>query len=282
MSSSSSSFFRPLQHLNTVSELYPMAWKHLEQLLGSRGKSIPDWPSWCFMPLARWYSIVNADVGVDKVTDFNLISEMGRLAAIGAWRYSQGCYRFDDDLFKAVFATELSGDLSADVLYRLPEWCVYIETPGIGWLDTKLYGFWAHLEWDINSGRAELRLLLDTERALLAFPVHLGNWSLAEAVFRMVNEASRQSTLIHKSPLMRAVERDVLLSKQLMPLISFLLYICSDEPDITGLQPWKPFFPEPVRTKSGWRLLPPDKPTIWRVGDQPGAMLKTCKKTFNV
>ena len=134
MSSGSSGCFRPLQHLNAVTELYPMAWNHLEQLLCSRGQSIPDWPSWCFMPMARWYSIVSVNDGIDKVKVFDLIGEMGRLAAIGAWRYSQGCYRFDDDLFKAVSSTELSGDLSADVLYRLPEWCVYIKTPGMEWL----------------------------------------------------------------------------------------------------------------------------------------------------
>ena len=67
-----------------------------------------------------------------------------------------------------------------------------------------------------------------------------------------------------------SIERDVLLSKQLMPLISLLLYISSDEPGITGNRPWEPYYPVPVRTKSGWRLLSPNQPTIWRVGGQPG------------
>ena len=59
----------------------------------------------------------------------NRVPDVGLLAAIGTWRYSQGIYRFDDSVYEALRDTVPSGDMPVDVLYRLPEWCVYIETP---------------------------------------------------------------------------------------------------------------------------------------------------------
>ena len=38
------------------------------------------------------------------------------------------------------------------LLYRPPEWCVDIETPGRIWEGRTLHGFWAHLEWKDGGG----------------------------------------------------------------------------------------------------------------------------------
>lgn len=80
---------RPINHLNTASKLYPKAWKHVEDMLQDKGNGLPDWPDWCFMPLAGWYAIVSADAGVQTL-DATLIFDVARLGAIGTWRYSQG------------------------------------------------------------------------------------------------------------------------------------------------------------------------------------------------
>ena len=90
---------------------------------------------------------------------------MARLGALAAWRPTQGIYRFDSSLYNAVIDTPLTGDLPCEILHRMPEWCVYVETPGLRWLGAGLYGFFAHMEWDAGTGREELRLLLDSEVA---------------------------------------------------------------------------------------------------------------------
>ena len=82
-----------------------------------------------------------------------MISDVARLAALGAWRVTQGIYRFDPDLYLAIIETSVDGDLPHDVLYRMPEWCVYVETPGMLWLGVQLHGFFAHLESDAKSSR---------------------------------------------------------------------------------------------------------------------------------
>ena len=180
---------RPQMHLIAAGHLYPKAWRQADQFRADRGKSgLPPWPSWCYLPMAAWYAIVSEGKGP---LPLDRIGDVGRLAALGSWRVTQGVYRFDQDLYEAVRGTPLEGDLPAAILYRLPEWCVYVETPGMQ--DGRLHGFFAHLEWDAKTGRHELRLLLDQEDLLIPLPIHIGAWPLEEAMRRVGAEAAAQS-----------------------------------------------------------------------------------------
>ncbi len=263
------SISRPTGHLRAAGRLYPRAWKMVDEFRAARGSGLPKWPAWCFMPMAGWYAIISADLGGGKIPA-NIGMDIGRLAGVGTWRYSQGIYRFDPDILSALWDTQIAGDIPADVLLRLPEWCMYIETPGGDWCGQALYGFFVHLEWDANDQRHELRLLLDTEQLLLPFPVHIGEWSLEIAVQRAINESTRH---IPVGALMElpSTEQVKQLSECLMPMINLVLYLCSDEPDFGSGK--KPRRPQAKRTKQGWRLFPPARPTIWSVGERIGKTL---------
>lgn len=261
---------RPKQHLITIARKYPGAWRQVDELRASRGKDLPDWPEWCYLPLAGWYAIVSAATGVDRI-DLRDISAVGRLAALGTWRMTQSIYRFDPDLLAALVSTPVEGDLPAELFYRLPEWCVYIETPGQQWNAIPLYGFFAHMEWDVNTGRDELRLVLDAEDALHPIPIHIGQWPLAEAMQRAVVEAKRQA--VYDGSTAMAASLPPTLDFQIEPLISVLLYLCSENVEI-GPGTDYPHNPEPKRTKKGWRLFASDKTRTWDVGVRTGAALR--------
>jgi hypothetical protein len=142
---------RPQMHLAAAGKLYPNAWRQAEKFRADRGRAgLSAWPSWCYLPMAAWYAIVSEGKGP---LGLELVGDVGRLAAVGTWRVTQGVYRFDQDLYEAVRSTPLEGDLPAAILYRLPEWCVYIETTGMQ--GGRLHGFFAHLEWDANTGRRD-------------------------------------------------------------------------------------------------------------------------------
>jgi hypothetical protein len=261
---------RSVNHLNAAGKMYPRAWQQIDIFRSSRGLDLPDWPNWCFLPLAAWYAIVSegGDMPLDRIPD------VGRLAAIGTWRYSQGVYRFDPSVYESLRDMVPSGDMPVDVLYRLPEWSVYIETPGTNWFDEQLHGFWAHLEYDINSQKPELRLLLDTESELVVMPIHMGKWTLTEAVDRAMAETARQAARININ--MPPAPSDAL-AAQIYGLVSLVLYLCSDEPEIDderepGVAPTRP---APKRTKAGWRLFPAKRPRIWSVGNDLGEQLRS-------
>lgn len=256
---------RPCEHLITAGKLYPAAWKQAEHFRSIRGRDVPDWPEWCFLPMAGWYSIVSSAVGAERLAH-TIAGDIGRLAALGAWRMTQGIYRFDQTLYDEIKSTPITGDLPCSVLYHLPEWCTYIETPGLQFGHTALYGLFAHLEYDVNDGRHELRLLLDLEDALIPVPIHIGEWPLEEALHRMLEEASK-----HGPPLPDDFSME--LKPHLEPIVSLVLYVCSEASDIENGER-RPRKPRPVKTKAGMRIFAPDRPNIWDVGARLGAALR--------
>lgn len=262
----------PSEHLYGAGQMYPAAWKQVELFRAGKGADgMPDWPDWCFLPLGGWHAIVSER----RYMAFERVADVARLAAIGTWRYSQGVYRFDPDVYAAIRSTELTGDLPAEVLFRLPEWCVYIETPGARWFDDELAGFWAHLEHDANTGRPELRLMLNSADALTAVIVHIGDWPLAEAVQRSIDEAASQAAL-HGIAFSAPAGMATALAAEVTGMVSLLLYICSDEPEIDD-ERVPGDFPRrarPVRTKKGWRIFPAPRVRTWRIGAQLGRQLR--------
>ena len=258
---------RPRDHLAVAGKLYPDAWKIADEFRADRSGP-HDWPGWCYLPVGGWYAIVSG--GADSVP-LDLIGDVGRLAALGAWRATQGIYRFDPALYSAIIDTPVDGDLPHDILYRLPEWCVYIETPDMTWFDVPLHGFFAHLEHDANTGRPEVRLLLETAHDLTPIPLHLGPWSLSESIARMHDVASIHSMSTGLGPMPAGATG--VLRTSVEPLISLLLYLCSKNAEI-GDGTRLPAYPAPTRTKKGWRMFPPDKPTTWNVGVRIGSALR--------
>ena len=266
---------RPREQLITAAKLYPKAWVQSDEMRADRGAGLPDWPQWCYLPLAGWYSIVSADACVQRLGP-DRIADVARLAAIGSWRATQGIYRFDPALYAAVVDTPVDGDIPSQVLYQMPEWCVYIETPGLEWAGAPLHGAWVHLESDANTGRTELRLLTDSDLGPFAIVLHLGAWSLAESINRAMAESSRQARRNGLSDIadnLDSVDVATTMRPVIEPIMSLLLYLCSQNAEI-GDGTIRPTNPQPTRTKRGPRLFAPDSPTTWDIGVRIGAALR--------
>ena len=122
-------YLRPGNILHSFSRLYPDAWKQVDEFRASR-RELGDWPDWCFLPLAGIYAIVSKGKTLQSPNQAHYI---GILRALAAWRVSQGIYRFDPTTYDALWKTTVTGDIPTDVLFHLPEWCVYIPTPDQTW-----------------------------------------------------------------------------------------------------------------------------------------------------
>jgi len=261
---------RPRNHLAAAGKLYPNAWRLVDELRADRGKPpLPNWPDWCFLPLAGIYWIICQDAGTDRVPPEQAL-DIARLGALAAWRVGQGIYRFDQDLYQELIKTPVIGNIPCAALLHLPEWCVYVETPEFDWGGTELYGFWAHLEWDATDGRAELRLLLDTEISLTPFPLHLVEGDLDAAIDAALRVA-RQQSVMHAYPALPPPPEGF--RESFEPLLSLLLYLCAENAEI-GDGSRTPARPKPKNTKKGWRLFPADKPATWEVGLRLGSALR--------
>jgi len=242
------------------------------------------------MPLAGAFAIVSAEAdsqGISLTSEegFPLMNDIGIIGALAAWRVTQGVYRFDPDVYNAVIDTPITGDLPQNILFNLPEWCVYIETPGLSFMSMPLSGFFAYLEYDANDTRKELRLVLDHtmpehERSrLMSKTIHLGPWSLLESVQKAMQEAGQQAKAMYGSnahiPL--PPEAAEYIQENFTPLVSLLLYICSVNSEI-GEGDRRPVRPRSKKTKKGVRIFPPNQVTTWDVGIRMGAALRRAKE----
>ncbi len=263
---------RPAKIVGTYGRFYPDAWKQVDEFRAKR-KELGNWPDWCFLPLAGTSAIVSK---AKTLQSPNQAHHIGILGALAAWRVTQGIYRFDPTLFDALWTTSVTGDIPGEVLFHLPEWCVYIPTPARTWQGAALNGFFAHLESDLNARRTELRLLLDVTSAagdqLEVIPIQLGKGGVAAGVEAMMKAAARQFPVTMYTP-DGVVER---LSSDVSPLVSLVLYLCSEAAEIKGTGGGNrvPARPKPQKTKKGMRIFPPEHPSRWEVGFHLGADLR--------
>lgn len=266
---------RALTHLHDYATRYPGAWRAFEAMRAARGAELPDWPDWCYLPLSGAYAVVS-DGG--DAPPLARMADVAALGALGAWRMTKGIYRYDPDIQGALWGTPVTGELPGELLLRLPEWCVYIELAGREVLGERVHGFFAHLESDANDGRRELRLLLDTDAGLWPLPVHLGGtleaglaavWS--EAAVQAARHAARGFDLPARligdaADRAAGLERD--LPGAIAPLVSLVLYLCSERPDIRGAG--VPGNPAPKRVKGGERVFAAPGVRTWDVAVRLG------------
>lgn len=269
--------FNPQVLLVGYNKKYSSAWRRADEFRADRGKDLPDWPAWCFLPLAGWYAIVCEAQGVSSLP-MHMVSDMEALAALGSWRPSQDIYRFDGELYSALVSTPLEGDIPCSILYHFPVWCAYIETPSLEYHGMEMRGFFAHLENDARSGAHELRLLLDMGEHLSALPIHLGQWSLAESLHRLISIAENNALHAGISAQDIAGMREEMLQGMdtIRACVNLVLYLCADCPDARGPlgTSYTRGYPRSKKTKGGWRLFPPPKPTIWHMGEAVGEAIR--------
>lgn len=266
----------PSELLQGTRRKYDGLTSKVNLLRTGRGQDgLPDWPKWCFMPMGGWAAICLEEVRISNA------NEVAELSAVGTWQYTQGVYTFNDDLQAALLDSELNGDLPTEVFYRLPEWCLYVDTQGL-YLEgykQELAGFFVHLEWDVNRNTPELRLLLNFKTGLIPVPIPLGRWTLDEAFEKAGNTALDNAPEGSKELMESLFEKYGNPWIQAMPdikrILSLVLYICSDEPEIDserepGISPKNP---AEKRTKKGWRLFPAEKIRTWHIGETIGRTL---------
>ncbi len=270
---------RPREIMRAVAGIYPDAWSRYDQARRDRGRSLPDWPDWCFCPMAMAYAIASHGAPVHAPPPDML--HVAALAAMAPWRMSQVIYQFDPELAESLVTTPVD-KIPTEVVYGLPQWCVYVDTtnlelPTVG----PIAGFFAHLEYDVNQHHPELRLLVDMGSdnllGMAPMPLHIDKPTLVEAIQRTKDEARRHA--VNQGFTMALGEIDRIGEQEsidaIAPLLSLVLYLCSDQPD-TDRRP--PDNPSPVKTRRGWKLFPASNPTEIRVGANIGAKIRSAAK----
>lgn len=141
----------------------------LDMCRANRGKAgFPKWPTWCLLPMGAAGRVVRSLLQVER-TRYVAVSGNGKrdstldaaneIAALYAWWQGKGIYYFDDDLAEALLETENTDALPVEALMHPPEWGVCVVVPQKLQPLLGCSAFIAHLQWHIEEGKRELRVV---------------------------------------------------------------------------------------------------------------------------
>ncbi|SES28876.1 hypothetical protein SAMN05216188_13080 [Lentzea xinjiangensis] len=270
---------------------YPDALATAGRLRESQHGRQLSWPSWCWPPMAGFHAYLTGK-GVFPAL------ELGRVTALTLWRLGRGVYVPDtevaDNAAGTLHATTSGGAAAWDraVLLRvqdwarLPEWCCYLSFPS-GFerredVDAVLApaGVFVHLEHDHNTGRPELRLLLDIDGTwdnLIPIPVYLDRPTLgaaladAGAVTQAVQAGHIGADVRSLAGPTRTDAVSGLIAWNVLPLALSLI-----DPDARFAGPTSPgTVPAPAQRHAGGLWKPAPATTQWNITYRsPGPHLK--------
>lgn len=214
------------------------------------------------------------------------------LHLFGAWRNTLGIYRIDKDILSDIVKSTIPNDTPSSIFSRLPEWCVYVELPHdydvnitTDAHNSRLLGFWALFDYQNVSSKPRLALNLvpNLKQMVNATfdqyqPIQLfidDNLTVEQSI----NDWYKQ---VYNSN-MDGITANIASSLDLQfakTLLSLLLFLCAEEPDISNIL-GEPINKDALRlpkyrvNKKTGVFIPPDKPTIYDIGKRLGGEIRT-------
>lgn len=254
-------------YLSQYHRKYPNAWKQFDEFRALKSSNAGfDWQEWCFCPLGAAHAVISQAEGIAPLS---IPPESGILGGLAAWRATQGIYCFDETVFEAVWQTAISGEIPVEILYHLPEWCLYIETPGKFFGNEKLDGFFVYLNYDRPNNQDELRFVFDVGHHLIPFPLHLSKLTVWESLQSVAHGLSYNGEKLNVDPI-HNLETWRELKSAIEPLLSLTLYICTQLSEIPDFENRSP----PNYNPKKRRIYPPEKPLVWDVAYRLGAAIR--------
>ncbi|ABE46947.1 AcrVA2 family anti-CRISPR protein [Polaromonas sp. JS666] len=148
----------PQRVLDGYGHDFPGAWKVVEM-----ARKYPEavvgygWKDWCYLPVNVMGGVL-AELKKDTYSlaeaEMLLMHQMRLGSALAAWRMTKGVYRFDPTLLEEIVNSDVKDGLPEDCFFRLPDWCVYIPTPGMQHSPgLKMHGFFSYIDDHASSGK---------------------------------------------------------------------------------------------------------------------------------
>lgn len=254
----------PASFLKWLNRMWPDAWRQL-RIWFSDYRTVCPVPAWCTMPV--FFPMTAYLQNHDMV---QLQANKGWLICVASmylWRLSKGVYRFAPELFEALTQQPLEGDLQNDLFHRLPEWAVYIETPGLYFDGAPMSGFIAHLDYNLESQATDLQFLIfqpdKTQPRPIALP--LGEGNVQDAIDRLAAYDAA-----HLAPNVRAAAKvpSEQVKREFSSMLQLLIYLCCDNRDLPPIR-----HPRERMRLSG-AVDAPKEPRVWEVGERVAAAIR--------
>ena len=222
-----------------------------------------------------------------------------QITAFGAWRNTLGVYRIDPEIYQQSITSVIPPETPTTIFANLPDWCVYIELPLENPMPiinnrvpSLVLGFWAHLSNEVNDpvdGRAGkenfvLTIILDlmpseNDSCDIIVPISLiikEGVSIEQSIVRTYEAADG----IHATEQQKMIAQEL---SQMSKLLSLLLWLCAEEPDISNMK-GEPITAEQMRlpkygvNKKTGNFVPPNQTTVYEIGKRLGGEVREFNK----
>ena len=258
----------PRQRVMEWKSQLPSIWRQVEKERRQWRPGIKGWPPHVFLPFDRAMAATREAWCEEGVIPRHQEGsyQMGLTTqALAGWRMTQGIYRIDPTLYQDLINTRLTGEIPVDVLRHMPEWCVYITTPGMtvpspGGRQKAVVGLWYWLDGE----PLELRIGIDVGR-----PPPISNMRVPVKGLALEKQAFIQAST------KEALSADYNDSGRawLSSAISLILFICTQAEEIQS--EGGPANPQLRKTRRGnIKMFAANGPTIWNVGVRLGTALR--------
>jgi len=257
--------YPPVRHVREISKMWPAWRKTISTLLQQRqqGQAPWQWPDACYLPvMAAYVSYTQAypeflSAAQSGALPFEEYSRPTSFAGAYIWEQAKICCRFDADLYSALASQPLDGQLPTELFYRLPAWAVYIELPGVIFDNEIVDGMTVFVDWRLDLQRFELQMMLYQRGKI---------WPrLISLPFAETLDKSLEMLQADDERFAKAGAQD---AKQFALLCNIILYLCTDNADVSGLPTGRRFAPA---AQSAVHVELPEK---WDVGFRIGSALR--------
>jgi hypothetical protein len=154
----------PTRVLTRLSMKYPGMWGTMERSKSAHDlKDLRPRETWCYCTRQFAHSVLAATI-LEPEMQYEMpgnhsfqsrwnaawatcMADSLGAAALAAWRMTKGVYTFHPALMKELLTSEIDEHLPVDAFTRMPDWCVYIPTPGLEWMfGLRMHGFFAWVD----------------------------------------------------------------------------------------------------------------------------------------
>ncbi|AGS80527.1 hypothetical protein LEP1GSC193_0779 [Leptospira phage vB_LalZ_80412-LE1] len=221
----------------------------------------------------------NVFEGMPEQSDSQLVFKLllvNQLAALAPWSFSKGVYKFSKELAKELVSSALPEKIPTEILKKIPLWSIYVEIPE-GIIED-CNGFFVFLE--STDGEEELRILPDYDNQP-PFPLilKLGDYTVEESILELLKTNTKKvEQKLGFAGFERIKESIKTQTLELEKFITLILYICSENAEITGTYSHTTY-KQRAKEKSNIELNQAAQVTVWDVGKEIGKKLRDYRET---
>lgn len=211
----------------------------------------------------------------------------------GTWRNTASIYKINEDVAAQALASMIPTDTPSDIYMNLPEWAVYMELPSVcnitltharrsdrnrkdsdEYIDHKILGFWATHDRITYNGK-QYPCLDIFWHADQSEDVQLHEMLVLP--FRLV--LSPDMTILESFKAGYDMDEDVFNSLPAREVLSMLLWLCVEEPDVTNIKGIKMSrkdlkLPRYARNKQSGAFVPPMQETYFEIAKRMGGEVR--------